>query len=122
MARLLIVDDDEIILEIMKNALIDAGFDTESAVCGKSALEKLEDGAFDLLLTDILMPDICGLKVIDIAIEKNPDICVLAISGGGPGKDGADLLDAALSYGAGAVLQKPFRPDELIRTVKALVR
>lgn len=122
MSRLLIVDDDDLILELMVKALQAAGFDVDSATCGKDGLGKLSEKTYDLLLTDILMPDICGLKVIDKAIEDNPDISILAISGGGPDKDGGDLLDAALSSGADAILQKPFAPDELVRTVKALVR
>ena len=122
MAHLLIVDDDVTILALMKEALIEAGFQVESATSGKGALEKLTEGKFDLLITDILMPDICGLKVIDTAIADNPDINILAISGGGPDKDGGDLLDAALTSGADAILQKPFGPGELVRTVKALVR
>jgi DNA-binding response OmpR family regulator len=122
LARLLIVDDDETILDLMKSALINAGFETDSATTGREALQMLNSGSYDLLLTDILMPDICGLNIIDKAVEENSDITILAISGGGPGKDGADLLDTAITYGADAILQKPFRPDELIRTVKALVR
>ncbi len=94
----------------------------ESAASGVEALEKLKKHPYDLLITDILMPDVDGLEVIDEAVESNPDISILAISGGGPDKDGGDLLDAALSSGADAILQKPFRPDELARTVVALLR
>lgn len=122
MSHLLIVDDDVAVLELMKDALREADFTVESATCGKGALEKLAKSAFDLLITDILMPDICGLHVIDKAIARNPDINILAISGGGPDKDGGDLLDAALTSGADAILQKPFGPGELVRTVRALVR
>ncbi|WP_165602670.1 response regulator transcription factor [Candidatus Terasakiella magnetica] len=122
MGRLLIVDDDKSVLNVMKQALINAQFDVESATNGKDAIELLQSSSFDLLITDILMPEIDGLAVIDHAISHHQDIGILAISGGGPDKDGGDLLDAALTCGADAILQKPFRPDELIRTVKALLR
>ncbi|MDV7338267.1 response regulator [Terasakiella sp. A23] len=122
MAKLLIVDDDMSILLIMKTALAEASFQVQSAESGADALKMLKKSKYDLLITDILMPEIDGLAVIDEAIAENPDISILAISGGGADKDGGDLLDAALTSGADAILQKPFRPDELVRTVKALLR
>ncbi|NVK19711.1 MAG: response regulator [Methylocystaceae bacterium] len=122
MANLLIVDDDIAILLIMKTSLIEAGFQVQSAENGHDALGMLKQSKYDLLITDILMPEIDGLAVIDKAIAKNPDISILAISGGGADKDGGDLLDAALTSGADAILQKPFRPDELVRTVRAILR
>lgn len=121
MAQLLIVDDDMTILLVMKSALAEAGFHVQSAENGKEALQMIHQNRYDLLITDILMPDIDGLAVIDKAIAANPAITILAISGGGQFKDGGDLLDAALVSGADAVLQKPFRSDELVRTVNALV-
>lgn len=122
MAKLLIVDDDMSILLVMVASLAEAGFQVQSAESGKDALSMLKKETYDLLITDILMPEIDGLSVIDKAIADNQDITILAISGGGPDKDGGDLLDAALTCGADAILQKPFRPDELVRTVKALLR
>ncbi|WP_417840710.1 response regulator transcription factor [Terasakiella sp.] len=122
MARLLIVDDDEAVLAVMAEALRNAEFDVESAVNGPQALEQIRQNQFDLLITDILMPEIDGLAIIDKAIASNQDISVLAISGGGPDQDGGDLLEAAMLSGADAILEKPFLPDELIRTARALLR
>ncbi|WP_417832817.1 response regulator transcription factor [Terasakiella sp.] len=122
MARLLIVDDDEAVLAVMAEALRNAEFDVESAVNGPQALEQIHQNQFDLLITDILMPEIDGLAIIDKAIASNQDISVLAISGGGPDQDGGDLLEAAMLSGADAILEKPFLPDELIRTARALLR
>jgi len=121
-ARLLIVDDDEAVLAVMAEALRNAEFDVESAVNGPQALEQIRQNQFDLLITDILMPEIDGLAIIDKAIASNQDISVLAISGGGPDQDGGDLLEAAMLSGADAILEKPFLPDELIRTARALLR
>lgn len=122
MARLLIVDDDEAVLAVMVEALRNAGFDVESAVNGQLALGQIRNNRFDLLITDILMPEVDGLAIIDKAIAGNQDISVLAISGGGLDKDGGDLLEAAMLSGADAILEKPFLPDELVRTVRALLR
>ncbi len=122
MTRLLIVDDDEAVLAVMAEALRNAGFDVESAINGQQALEQIRTACFDLLITDILMPEIDGLAIIDKAIAGNQDISVLAISGGGPDQDGGDLLEAAMFSGADAILEKPFLPDELIRTARALLR
>jgi CheY-like chemotaxis protein len=122
LSQILIVDDDTVILYLMKDALSEAGFAIESAESGKEAIEQLKKYKFCVLVTDILMPDITGLEVIDFAVTANPDISILAISGGGTNEKGGDLLDLALSAGADAVLEKPFRPDELVRTVMAIMR
>jgi len=120
-SQFLIVDDDPVILHLMEDALSQAGFAFESALSGKIALEKLKVQKFDLLVSDIIMPDVSGLDVINFALAANPHLCILAISGGGVDKNGRELLDLALSAGADAVLEKPFSPDEFVRTVRALM-
>lgn len=122
MAKLLIVDDEEAVLLIMAGALRDAGFEVKSVTNGPAALKELQKSRFDLLITDILMPEIDGLDIIDKAIVRNQDIVILAISGGGLNNDGSDLLEAAISSGADAILEKPFSPEELVRTSHALLR
>lgn len=122
MAKLLLVDDDKTLLLIMKTALKSAGYDVAAFSDGKRALEHLSQAPVDMIITDIMMPETDGLSVIDTAIAFNQDLSILAISGGGAGRSGEDLLDAALTCGADAILQKPFMPDELLRTVKALLR
>ncbi|WP_135075289.1 response regulator [Terasakiella sp. SH-1] len=122
MAHLLIVDDDRTLLRAMVEGLKRAGFDVQGEASGQGALAQLESHSFDLLITDLLMPEIDGLKVIEQAVSANQNIRILAISGGGPDRDGGDLLDTALGCGADAILQKPFKPDEFIQTVQALLR
>lgn len=122
MSHLLIVDDDSDVLRLMQNALLAAGLEAEGADHGQAALDLLKLHQFDLLICDILMPNVNGLSVIDFAISTYPNIKILAISGGGANQDGGDLLDAALDCGADAILEKPFHPGELVRTAKALIR
>jgi len=121
-AKLLIVDDHKDVLAVMANALSEAGYEVQTATTGGQAMAYMRSEKVDLLITDILMPDIDGIALIDAAIKDSHDVSILAISGGGPAQDGSDLLEAALMSGADAVLEKPFLPPELVRTVKALLR
>lgn len=120
--KILIVDDEPVILELMVAALEASDYIVVSCPNGKEAMEVIKDNTFDLLVTDIIMPEVDGLDLIDHVISTSPNISVLAISGGGKDKEGGDLLESAMVSGADAVLEKPFRPDELVRTVRAMLR
>ena len=122
MSKILIVDDDVPILEYMRQVMVSEGYDVMVAATGKEAISCLEKNYYDLLITDIRIPDIDGLQIIDAAVVKNVDITILAISGYSQDFKGHDLLDEAMDLGADAVLGKPFSADEMIRTVKALLR
>lgn len=88
MSRVLVVDDDRSVREVLVQALEDAGFDTEAAAGGRAALKSLcaasaEDNPFDAMVLDIIMPDVDGWNVLE-AVKHNPlwrEMPVVVVSG-----------------------------------------
>jgi CheY-like chemotaxis protein len=120
MARILLVEDDPLVRETLQRALAAAGHDLQVAVDGREALTLLEQSAYDLLITDIIMPDTDGIETIIHARRTHPAMPLIAISGGG--RVGAsDFLGAARKLGASATLAKPFRPTQLLEIVDRLL-
>jgi CheY-like chemotaxis protein len=116
----LVVDDDGGVLKMIELMLGDSGFDVMVAPSGRDGLKALESQAFDLIITDIIMPEMEGIELITHLRTTRPDIPILAISGGGRSRN-FDFLKFAKKLGAKAVLEKPFRRDGLLEAVnKAL--
>lgn len=98
-----------------------SGYNTIEAADGSAALRELASGAhFDLLITDILMPDVDGLELIMQARRTHPELKVLAMSGGG--RTAAEvLINIARRLGVQRTLEKPFDLADLLHAVEALV-
>jgi DNA-binding NtrC family response regulator len=120
MARILVIDDEAAIRRVLLVALRLKGHEVIEAPTGKSALRVHLETPADLVITDINMPDIDGLEVINALRREDPRPKVIVMSGGGgPLRDGvfhvADLL------GAFATVRKPFVLDVMLKVVdKAL--
>jgi DNA-binding response OmpR family regulator len=80
----------------------------------------LSDGEFDLMVTDIVMPNREGLECILLARQKHPSLCLIAMSGGGKDRT-ENYLRMAKTFGAGAIFMKPFSPREMLDKVNELV-
>ena len=107
MAEILVIDDDEIVNDMISQLLLEAGFGVASASNGKQGLQKLGEGAFDLVITDIVMPEMEGLETILEIHKKYPALPIIAVSGGG--RIGPDqYLAMAQGFGARYVFRKPF--------------
>jgi len=107
MAHILLVEDDTAMLETLSLAIRSKGHRVTTADNGDQALERLAADRFDLVVTDILMPSMDGLGLIDAMRTSAPGVKILAISGGGTATF-FDFLDAAKKQGAIATLEKPF--------------
>jgi DNA-binding response OmpR family regulator len=112
--QVLVVDDDEKILRFIGSSLRLAGYDVCTATCGEEALQLLESKKPQIMVLDILMPVMDGFEVLKRlrTVSKLP---VIAISAH------ASNAGQALSLGANGFLAKPFRPEELINKIKALL-
>jgi DNA-binding response OmpR family regulator len=120
LAVILIADDDTLIRTMMQKLLTRAGHTIFEAANGIEAEAVAAEHAIDLLITDIVMPDKEGLMLVRDLKERQPQLKIIAMSGGG--RSGAfTVLDAATQFGADAVLRKPFRGRELIETVIAVI-
>ena len=117
MANILVIDDDEILNAMIVQLLSDAGFTVEGARDGDRGLELFETKPFDLIITDIVMPEKEGLETIFAIRKKSKTIPIIAISGGG--KLGPEqYLHLARQCGATYAFQKPFNNGEFVDAVR----
>jgi two-component system chemotaxis response regulator CheY len=116
MAQILLVDDDAMVRETIRHILVAEDHDVASAQDGREAVEQFAAGNFDLVVTDIIMPEKDGIEIIKEFRQLRPDIRILAISGGGR-IGNTDFLRIAEKLGAYAIIAKPFDPDEFVEKV-----
>ena len=108
MPSILVVDDEEGVIEIVDLILSTKGHQVICAVNGKEALKIIASQAIDLVIADILMPEMDGYELI-LKLRKRPNPPkIIAISGGSYKQDGKELLHAAKVMKADKVLPKPF--------------
>ncbi len=120
-ATVLLVEDEDQVRDFIRLTLEDIGMRVVCAADGTEALRAFADhgGAFDLLVTDLVMPQMGGAEVARALRRENPDLPAVLISGYPPHKEN---LDDLLADGRRvAFLRKPINPDELADTVHALV-
>jgi two-component system response regulator PilR (NtrC family) len=108
--HLLIVEDEALLREAIAEQLTEHSFQVVQVGTGEEALARLEEFAFDVVLTDLRMPgEIGGSEVLSAALERYPDIVVIVMTGFGTVRDAV----AAIRQGASDFLTKPFPFDEL---------
>ncbi len=120
MSAILVVDDQKGIRDVLRKALIEAGHDVAEAEDGAAALALFRARAFDLVITDIIMPEKAGIETIATMKREQPNLRILAMSGGGRARM-MDFLAVAKKTGADAILEKPFRKSELLDRVSKLL-
>ena len=121
MARILIIDDDDQLRTMLRTMLEKVGYnDIEEAASGNMGMKLFRQHPFDLVVTDIIMPDKEGIEVITELRRDYPQIKIIAMSGGGRvGPHG--YLEMAKCLGAGRTLAKPFNQSDLIDAVQELL-
>lgn len=117
---ILVVDDEPEVREIVLTILRLAGYEVAGAEHGGEALRELEQRSYDVVITDLLMPDKDGVETIREVRKRFPQLRIIAMSGGGHvAKE--SYLKMAQVFGANALLAKPFSRDELLRTVATVL-
>jgi DNA-binding NtrC family response regulator len=116
MTKVLIVDDDEMVRLTVRTMLQRKGYQVDEACDGNDGLKALQRAEYDLVITDIIMPDCEGIEFIKGALQARPDRKIIAMSGGGRIRN-TEFLDLAKKCGASAVLAKPFEPEELMTAI-----
>jgi len=120
MARILVVDDDETIRRALVQVLRRAGYEARGAENGLEALDVIKAEQFDLVATDLVMPELDGLELIKELAHARPGIKVIAISGGGIW-DKQSLLTTAGMLGALVALEKPFEMQDFLAMVEEVL-
>jgi DNA-binding NtrC family response regulator len=120
MARILVIDDDEKLRELIRRFLEGAGHEVLIAANGRVALEIQRQTPADVIITDIFMPEKEGTEIIMDLSQEFPKAKVIAISGGG-NVAGIDFLQLAENLGALKTFQKPFKQEELLAAVEELL-
>ncbi len=111
MARILVVDDEELIRASITAALCRAGHQVTTAEDGADAVDKFRPGRFDLVITDIVMPRMEGIETLRALRQLEPGIRIIAMSE--TEADHGFYLKAAVALGADGKLEKPFTAAEL---------
>jgi DNA-binding response OmpR family regulator len=120
MPTILIVDDDSMVRKLLLKVFQYENYTTLEASDGKSALRIFRDENIDVVITDIVMPDMEGIETISELRKIDPDVKIIAFSGGGSiGPNG--YLKIAASMGARYTFQKPFDINELKEAVNKLL-
>jgi DNA-binding NtrC family response regulator len=119
-ARILIIDDEEQIREMLRQMLTREGYEVAVADNGKEGMKICREQEIDLIITDIIMPEKDGIEMILELRHDFPQLKVIAISGGGRlGPDG--YLEMAQKLGAHRTFFKPFNRKEILGAVRDLL-
>jgi DNA-binding NtrC family response regulator len=113
--KALVIDDEQIVLDSVSKILKDENFEVEVTLSGRQGLEQAIQKDYDIVLTDLRMPDIGGMRVLRDAKRAKPALAVVMITGYGSVKSAVQ----AMKLGAAEYLEKPFSPDALVRTVNS---
>lgn len=120
MINILVIDDNESFLELIGERLIIEGYRVEEATSGNDGVRRCFKEQFDLVITDVFMPDKDGLEVIKDVLKQDPLLKIIVMSSK-PESSGVDVEHFTKKLGARGFLSKPFRMGELIETVESLV-
>jgi CheY-like chemotaxis protein len=120
MANILIIDDESEVRYAIRAVLEDIGHTVAEAGTGTEGLERFQDGTYDLVICDIIMPDKEGIETIVEIRQIEPDQRIVAISGGGRIKK-EDYLAVAAAVGATHTISKPFDAETLTEMVTRIL-
>lgn len=113
--RALVIDDERIVLDSVVRILKEENFRVDTSLSGLAGLARAVEKAYDIVLTDLRMPDIGGMRVLRDIKRAKPALPVVMITGYGSVKTAVQ----AIKLGAAEYLQKPFSPEELTEAVKS---
>jgi DNA-binding NtrC family response regulator len=111
--KILVIDDESIVRTSCSRSLTPEGYEVKLSQNGADAMKMLEEESFDLVLTDLKMPDIDGIEVLKMIKQRWPQTEVIVVTG----YQTVDTAVKSIKLGAFDYLEKPFTPDSLIAAV-----
>ena len=121
MAHILIIDDDPAVLSLFGQFMESSGYSVALAADGREGLRLMKQQTPDLIITDIMMPEMDGLEIIHEIAKTHPLLPVIAISGGMRNVS-VNFLVHAKKFGARRILVKPVTLADLLQTVEELLK
>jgi DNA-binding response OmpR family regulator len=118
MKRILVIDDDEIVNEMLVQLLTEAGYEAESARDGSLGMKLFAAKPFDLVVADIVMPDRDGIETIRDIRRTSKTIPIISMSGGGKIMNAERYLELATTLGANHAVQKPIDTEEFLGVIR----
>ncbi|MHB1325739.1 MAG: response regulator [Thermoleophilia bacterium] len=116
--NVLVVDDEAVIRDVCKQILTNEGYSVTTAASGKEALRLVSENDFDAVVTDIMMPDMSGLELLEVIKSTSLDLSTIVITGLGT----FDMATQSDRLGAREFVVKPFTPDELCQAVQKALK
>jgi DNA-binding NtrC family response regulator len=111
--KILLVDDEKTMVKYLSRRLVKRGFDVSVAYSGLSALEEIKKIDFDLVLLDVLMPEMDGIETLKEIKKIKPETEVIMLTGHASVEVGIE----GMKSGAFNYIMKPFDPDELVKEI-----
>ena len=120
MARILVIDDEPSVRELLYAMLIEEGYEVVEAADGKTGMRLFKESPADLVITDLIMPEKEGIETIMDLRREYPHVKIIAMSGGGI-IQAEDYLGMARGVGADRVFEKPFGVADMLKAVSELL-
>jgi len=117
MAKILVIEDDEMLLALLQNILGEAGFEIVTTADGPSGIALYKRHQPDLVLLDLALPSMNGLEVLKVIREYDRKARIIVVTGYGS----EESAEVAFRYGATDFIQKPFESEPLVERVKAVL-
>lgn len=121
MAKILVIDDEELLCSLIKKMLARDGHQVFIAYDGVEGIKKFHQFKPDLIITDIIMPEKDGIEVIIEVLKENPNLPIIAVSGGRRAVTADFNLDFAEMLGVKGILQKPFTHEQLQEVISSVL-
>lgn len=117
MSKILIIEDEKKIARFVELELSHEGYETDKATNGREGLEKIESGGYDLVILDIMLPELNGIEVLRRA-RRTTDVPVILLTA----RDSVTDKVSGLDMGANDYITKPFAIEELLARIRAILR
>lgn len=118
MKRILIIEDDALISNLLEFRLKKDGYEIDRVEDGNAGIRQIEQSSYDLIITDVMIPFKSGLEIIHFARQKKPDTPIIVLSSLG---DEEKTVIEAFHLGVTDFISKPFNPNELAIRVKRVL-
>lgn len=121
MSKILIIDDEPQIQNMLKKLLKEEGYDVFSASDGNEGINMYRANPYDLVITDIIMPEKEGLETIRELKKIDPDVKIIVMTGGSNKYSSDMYLELGVKFGAITAFEKPIRRNELLKKIREIL-